>query len=78
MGMRYVSIEQTIKFPLCKMSYIVCTPPFWNVLVSWYPNYELDITANQHPFRLILEIHFKLVCRLGYPVSLCYMVDPDS
>ncbi len=36
MGMRYVSLEPTIQFSICKISYIGCVPPIWTVWVSWY------------------------------------------
>ncbi len=39
--MRYVSIQQTIRYSICKISDIACGPPFWNVLVSWFPHYVL-------------------------------------
>ncbi len=34
MCMRYVSIQQTIRYSICKISDIACGPPFWIVLVS--------------------------------------------
>ncbi len=30
--MRYVSIEQTIQFSICKISDMSCVPPFWTHL----------------------------------------------
>ncbi len=36
----YVSIQQTIRYSICKISDIACGPPFWTVLVSWYPHKE--------------------------------------
>ncbi len=37
--MRYVSIQQTTRYSICKISDIACGPPFWTVLVSWYPHH---------------------------------------
>ncbi len=34
--MRYVSIQQTIRYSICKISDIACGPLCWTVLVSWY------------------------------------------
>ncbi len=42
MCMRYVSLQQTIRYLICKISDIACGAPFWTVLVSWYPHHELD------------------------------------
>ncbi len=39
MCLRYVSIQQTIQYSICKISDIACGPPFWTVLVSWYPHH---------------------------------------
>ncbi len=36
--MRYVSIQQTIRYSKYKILNIACGPPFWTVLVSWYPH----------------------------------------
>ncbi len=30
-------IQQTIRFSICKSWDIGCTPPFWTVLITWYP-----------------------------------------
>ncbi len=38
MGTRYVSIEQTIQFAICKISDIGSATVFWTVLVRWYPS----------------------------------------
>ncbi len=40
MCLRYVSIQQTIQYSICKISDIACGPPFWTVLVSWYPDHD--------------------------------------
>ncbi len=37
--MRYVSIQQTIQFSICKISDIGYVPSIWTVLVKWYPHY---------------------------------------
>ncbi len=37
--MRYVAIQQTIRYSICKISVIACGPPFWTVFVSWYPHH---------------------------------------
>ncbi len=41
MCMRYVSIQQTIRYSICKISDIACGPPFWTISVSWYPHQVL-------------------------------------
>ncbi len=42
MCMRYISIQQTIRYSICKISDIACGPPFWTVLVSWYPHHLIQ------------------------------------
>ncbi len=37
MCMRYVSIQQTIWYSMCKISDFACGAPFWTVMVRWYP-----------------------------------------
>ncbi len=37
--MRYVSMQQTIQYSICKISDIACGPLFRTVLVSWYPHH---------------------------------------
>ncbi len=43
---RYVSIQQTIRYSIWKISDIACGPPFWTVLVSWYPHHDLRFSLN--------------------------------
>ncbi len=40
MCMRYVSIQQTIRYSICKISDIACGPPFRTILFSWYPHHQ--------------------------------------
>ncbi len=37
-GIMYDSIQQTIRFSIWKISHIVCAPPFWTLLIRWYPD----------------------------------------
>ncbi len=38
-----ISIQQTIWFSICNISYIGCSPAFWTVMVMWYHH---CVTAN--------------------------------
>ncbi len=38
MGMVYISIQQTNRFPICKILDMSCGPPCWIALVRWYPH----------------------------------------
>ncbi len=48
MGMRYVSIQQTIRFSISKISNIGCATPSWTVLVSWYHDYVTIVSGRPY------------------------------
>ncbi len=48
--MWYVSIEQTIQFSICKISYIGSRPALSLVVVSWYCHYDHVISSVHHTF----------------------------
>ncbi len=47
--MRYVAVQQTLIFNMQDFRYRL--PPFWTVLVSWYPHYDIDCKPRRemHP-----------------------------
>ncbi len=64
MCMRYVSIQQTIRYSICKISDIACGHTFWTVLVSWSPRHEFHGVHSCHyilhkwrPVSLVLWNH---------------------
>ncbi len=64
--MKYVSIQQTIRYSICKISDIACGPSFWAVLVSWYPNHALTswvcLLMSQPPAKISYIIWGWLTC----------------
>ncbi len=41
-----------MRYSICKISDIARRPPFWNVLVSWYPHHDLDNFETCHVQRV--------------------------
>ncbi len=64
--MRYVSIQQTIQYSICKISDIACGPLFWTVLVNWYFHHDMV------SFKVHLHRHLYLtpeLCNLSLEIK---------
>ncbi len=48
MGMRYVSIQETVRFSKCRFSGIDYTPPIWNVMEIGLGDINVSSTLRVH------------------------------
>ncbi len=44
-----ICLNSTNWFSICNMSDTGCVPPFWTVLVTWYPHYDAGSLADVSP-----------------------------
>ncbi len=54
---------------MCKISDIACGPPFWTVLVSWYPHHVIGHERIQH-FKFPIEYKLITLSPKGYTFKM--------
>ncbi len=65
--MRYVSIQQTIRIVICKISHIGCASPFWTVLVSCYPHFDKYITRMLNYWCPVVDLF--TTCHIAFDID---------